>query len=183
MARTKAPPTLEPETLPPDFKTPAELALQRLELFNKTSKNPTAEVSDEVADAVYQLRVSGQSEESISKVANLPLETITHVVAQRAELRRAREAMTLGIDAMLELDRLDQMQEAIWPQVMSGNLSAVDRAIKIGQDRRTLKGLDAPTIRATLNVSATAEDIDYSQYSAEELKMLTALLAKGKKRT
>ena len=44
----------------------------------------------------------------------------------------------------LELSRLDDMLKAIAPHVAAGNLTAIDRALKIQERRARLLGLDAP---------------------------------------
>jgi DNA-binding transcriptional MerR regulator len=44
----------------------------------------------------------------------------------------------------LELSRLDDMLKAIAPHVAAGNLTAIDRALKIMERRAKLIGLDAP---------------------------------------
>lgn len=44
----------------------------------------------------------------------------------------------------LELARLDDMLKAIAPHVAAGNLTAIDRALKIQERRARLVGLDAP---------------------------------------
>jgi predicted XRE-type DNA-binding protein len=44
----------------------------------------------------------------------------------------------------LELQRLDAALNAIWPQIEAGDLLAIDRLIKISQQRSKLLGLDAP---------------------------------------
>lgn len=45
----------------------------------------------------------------------------------------------------LELQRLDTMMRAVWPQAIRGDLLAVDRVLKISDRRARLLGLDAPT--------------------------------------
>ena len=44
----------------------------------------------------------------------------------------------------LELERLDTMNNAIWGAVLSGDVGAIDRAIRIQARRAALLGLDAP---------------------------------------
>jgi hypothetical protein len=44
----------------------------------------------------------------------------------------------------LELARLDDMLKAIAPHISAGNLTAIDRALKIQQRRAALLGLDMP---------------------------------------
>jgi FAD/FMN-containing dehydrogenase len=53
----------------------------------------------------------------------------------------------------IESARLDTAQAAIWPQVMQGDLAAIDRFVRLSQRRAALLGLDAPT-----KVDATVED-------------------------
>lgn len=45
----------------------------------------------------------------------------------------------------LELERLDALMLALWPQARSGNQGAVDRVLRIMERRARLLGLDAPT--------------------------------------
>jgi hypothetical protein len=44
----------------------------------------------------------------------------------------------------LELDRLDQLLAAVWPLALQGDFQAIDRALKIGERRARLMGIDAP---------------------------------------
>jgi len=45
----------------------------------------------------------------------------------------------------LEITRLDTMLSALWPKVKKGEHGAIDRALKVGERRAALVGLDAPT--------------------------------------
>lgn len=44
----------------------------------------------------------------------------------------------------LEIERLDALLLALWPQARQGNQGAIDRVIKIMERRARLLGLDAP---------------------------------------
>lgn len=44
----------------------------------------------------------------------------------------------------LELERLDSLLRALWPQAIKGNTAAVDRVLKIMDRRAGYLGLDAP---------------------------------------
>jgi hypothetical protein len=63
----------------------------------------------------------------------------------------------------MEVERLDAVLMAIWAQVKQGNLSAVDRYIKVAQRRAELLGLDAPK-----RVDVTSDDkplqFDYAKF-------------------
>lgn len=52
----------------------------------------------------------------------------------------------------IEVARHDQAQAAIWPDVVKGDLNAIDRFVRISRSRAMLLGLDAPT-----KVDATVE--------------------------
>ncbi len=45
----------------------------------------------------------------------------------------------------LELERLDTLLLALWPQARQGNQGAIDRVLRIMERRAKLLGLDAPT--------------------------------------
>ena len=66
----------------------------------------------------------------------------------------AKKAVLAGIKWLLyedakdvlaiELDRLDTYLNVIWPQILEGDLGAIDRALKIGNARETLLELVQP---------------------------------------
>jgi len=56
----------------------------------------------------------------------------------------------------LELARLDDMLKAIAPHVQAGNLTAIDRALKIQDRRAKLLGLDMP---AKVDVTTNGKDL------------------------
>jgi hypothetical protein len=51
----------------------------------------------------------------------------------------------------MEIDRLDQLQSAVWRQAVSGDLAAVDRALKVIQARAKLLGLEDMTVNNITN--------------------------------
>jgi hypothetical protein len=75
----------------------------------------------------------GISAQAAHKLVKSALADLNVKVAENAEeLRR------------LEMERLDTMRNAIWGQVLAGDVQAIDRAIKIGARLAALAGLDAP---------------------------------------
>lgn len=60
----------------------------------------------------------------------------------------------------LELARLDDMLKAIASHVQAGNLTAIDRALKIQDRRAKLLGLDMP---AKLDVTSGGDKITWAQ--------------------
>ena len=63
--------------------------------------------------------------------------------AVKAALKRTQQEPADELRT-LELVRLDDMLKAIAPHVSAGNLTAIDRALKIQQRRAALLGLDMP---------------------------------------
>lgn len=73
--------------------------------------------------------------------AGVPVKTIAEQVgtteaAVRAALKRRLAPSQL--DDALEADRLDRLLVAVWPAAARGDLQAVDRALKIAEQRRAL---------------------------------------------
>jgi len=88
------------------------------------------------------LRLAGVSYEQIAE----QLGYSSHTGAWQAVNRALKRTIQEPSDAVREVEvkRLDAVLVAIWSQVKQGNLSAVDRYIKVAQRRADLLGLDAP---------------------------------------
>jgi hypothetical protein len=71
------------------------------------------------------------------------------VAEQRAETELLRQ---------LEVARLDALHVAVWPAALAGDLPAVDRALRITEQRARLLGLNAPVRVETR--SAAVADLD-----------------------
>lgn len=85
--------------------------------------------------------------------------------AQSAIASALRRTLKEPADAlrMIEVRRYDKMLSAIWERVIAGDLSAIDRAIKISARRCELLGLDAPVeINVNRMVSSIAEEFGLS---------------------
>jgi len=79
---------------------------------------------------------------------------------------RAKELLAL------ELSRLDQMMQALWPKARRGHLGAIDRVLRVMERRSRYLGLDAPT-KLEGDFITHDEDID------EELRQLVHELSGG----
>lgn len=98
----------------------------------------------ELEHEVVRLRIAGATYENIGKKLGCSTGG-----AQRAcvrALRRSIEHLRESVDELVEMEdqRLDQMLLVLWPKVLEGNLSAMDRALKIMDRRAALRGVDAP---------------------------------------
>ncbi len=91
------------------------------------------------------LRKSGATYDQIGKALGITTQGAYKAIIR--SLKRLNEQNSESSEELrrLEVERLDRMLVAIWPQVLNGNQGAVDRAIKISERRAKLLGLDAPT--------------------------------------
>ncbi len=91
------------------------------------------------------LRKSGATYDQIGKTLGITTQGAYKAIIR--SLQRLNEKNTEGTEELrrLEVERLDRMLAAIWGQVLNGNQGAIDRALRIGERRAKLLGLDAPT--------------------------------------
>ena len=99
-----------------------------------------------------------------------------HTGAWRAVKSALKRTLQEPADELrtLELARLDDMAKAIAPHVAAGNLTAIDRNLKIMERRARLVGLDAP---AKTDVTSGGEKIGLSD--EEKLARLLVLTKKA----
>lgn len=119
---------------------------------------------------VIDMRRSGATFEDIAAAVGYANHTGAWHAYRRAMRRTLTDAGTEDI-RQLELSRLDRLQEALWPQAMNGDTTAVHAVIKILDRRARYLGLDAPRTTHTRLTTPHPADID------AELARLIALLA------
>jgi len=115
---------------------------------------------------VMKLRLSGASYREIADATirqfgadNLPSNYDHRQAFQDVwrELQKINEERKESREELvrLELERLDRMLLAIWNQITSGNLGAIDRGLKISERRSTMQGLNQPTQIAPVKPDGT----------------------------
>lgn len=101
-----------------------------------------------IAAKALELRLAGASEAQIADHLGLP-----DVDAVRSEISNAlaaRPDADIPETFSLELARLDRLHMAVWPQATKGSLGAVDRIMKISEQRmRLLTALQHAGMRLT----------------------------------
>ena len=104
-----------------------------------------------------EMRKAGASFEEIGAEVGTST-AAAHKAVQRAlaDLNRLAEGDAAELRG-LELARLDALLAAVWPAATNGELPSVDRALKIGERRSKLLGLDAPVKHASTNPDGTEE--------------------------
>lgn len=68
----------------------------------------------------------------------------------------------------LEAARLNELQRAVWPLAVAGDIAAVTACIRIIDRRAKLLGLDAPVL-VDVNASASTVDLDAAVYRVMEI--------------
>jgi len=120
----------------------------------RTAKDSAARLLQQTQ--ALALRAHGHSFRGIARTLNIGATTAHALVksAMAAERKYISEAKADYIE--LEIHRLDTYLQALAKKVQSGEPRAVDTALKIGERRAKLLGLDAP-VRVDQNVKATIE--------------------------
>ena len=91
-------------------------------------------------------------------------------------LKRHEEELSESVPALrkIEADRLDVMPNAIWPDVLKGDLAAIHTALRISERRGKLFGLDQTRLDFT-NDDEPFEFNDQHRTAAQTAQRTTAL--------
>jgi len=124
-----------------------------------------------------ELRRAGLGYEAIGAQLGLG-KSQAHRLVKRA-LEEARAQVTANADELRseELSRLDGMLQGLWPRARKGEVTAVDRVLKIAERRAKLLGLDAPEKRELFGKGGTPlvpGALDPSGLSTQTLQELLA---------
>lgn len=153
-------------------------------------QQPPKDVSEAVVDIsldeqVYALRMGGYTPSEIAHnltkalKKRVTIQEVDQMIDRVADENRSRTSAQVANTFQLDLDRLERAIKAIWPAVCDGNLQAIDRFEKLQRRRSEMLGLDAPDVRATVNLGTMPNGMDYSSLSTDELKVLKALQNKA----
>lgn len=105
-----------------------------------------------VSIRAYQLRQSGMSWYRVAEELGITGENARRSVAELVHM--ASEVVDEGLRSQflsMEVGRLDALQSAVWPDAITGDLQAIDRALKIIAERAKLLGLYNPATTAVTN--------------------------------
>lgn len=103
-----------------------------------------ADTADRRRKAI-EMRIAGHHWQDIADTLHYASKGAAHTDVTRAlEQAVAELAIPLEGYRQLELDRLDTMQTALWPKVLSGDTKAIDTTLRLMDRRAKLLGLDAP---------------------------------------
>lgn len=144
---------------------------------------PAALFSAKQRMEIVNLRVAGWSQPQIAQHYGVKQCTISNIL--NATIKKWNRLEKEGVEELrrMELARLDEYLRALWPSIVrsedetkkytyrgDGRARAVEVALKIGERRAKLLGLDAPE-KTDLTVSGTVQRMDPSSL-VEEAKRL-----------
>ncbi len=117
------------------------------------------------------LRMAGTTFAEIAKQLNYKGRQGAYAAVTRA---LAENEEVVAHERSLALMRLDRMLRGIWPKATTGDLLAIDRVLKLSEERAKLLGLYKPIkvdIRAQLIMEAERLDLDVDDVllAAEEI--------------
>lgn len=115
-----------------------------LALANKErSLADNAEKRASLALQAYQLRLSGVSWWDIAAELGLSEHAVTTLVAERIKMAAALvDEGSKRQMLVIEMERLDKLQQAAWPKAMGGDSRSIQVILKIIETRAKLLGLD-----------------------------------------
>lgn len=93
---------------------------------------------------ILELRRSGSTLDLIGQAMGITRQRVHAVLKSELARTAAESAADADLLRALEVERLDCLLHGIWERAQSGNLDAVDRALKIAARRAALLGLDRP---------------------------------------
>lgn len=135
----------------------------------------------ELEQEVLKLRLAGASFALIARNLDRSVGGV-HKACMRALERQIKE-ISEDADAVLalELQRLDSMLLGAWPKAVAGDLSAVDRVLRIMKRRARYLGLDAPVRRELSGPEGgPIEHINESELDREIRSLLREMAAREK---
>lgn len=130
----------------------------------------------ETRDRILELRKQGLTYAAISKEVGVSYDTVSNTISQ-AMIALSTRTLANAEDLRREdYQKLSLMLEAIWDRVLSGELGAIDRAIRILERRARLMGLDMQQQNAifmALNLERlTDEQLEQIAAGANPLQVL-----------
>lgn len=118
---------------------------------------------------VLELRRAGATYDDCARAVGYATPQGAYLAYQRA-LKRTLVETGAEEARQQELDRLDRLQRAVWPNALQGDLAAVNSVLRIMDRRARYLGLDAP-----IKHDVTVETVDPTSIDAEVARLVGLL--------
>lgn len=119
-----------------------------------------------LAQRAYRMRRGGKSYFQIAEALQLPEAQVARMV--NSAIRAAADLVDIGARRellLMELDRLDALQDAVWVNAMDGDEKSVETVLKIIDRRAKFLGLDS-TIGQVSQINAVVVPSSSEEYAA-----------------
>lgn len=154
---------------------------------DKSNKIATREFLGERDMRIFKLRQAGTSTSEIARRFGMTTSAVSKAISRQLEKMNRETLMAYPEVLRLELERLDSLQQAIWPltqhrrQVMDDgtevavepDLKAIQQVLSIMDRRTKLLGMDQTNISVQMDVgNKTSETIKATLAGSEQLKQI-----------
>lgn len=130
-------------------------------------------------EEIYGLRVQGKSLLAIANHLTIKhkrrwLPDEVNALIEKVSDEKSRKT-SLVQEIRLDVERIDRLIEALWPECLAGNIQAVAQFEKLSRRKAEILGTDAAEVKASV---LTGEGPDLSTLTTDELKTYMTLLQK-----
>ena len=120
----------------------------------------------------------GMRVEEIARTFNRSEDYVDEVVSAKARRTQAKVISQPEVVFAIELDRIDEILQGVYPLAREGNKDAVSNYVKLGERRDKLLGLHLDATRRRFMDGGLVEDLQ--DLSDEELRVLEGIMARRK---
>ena len=154
---------------------------------DKGNKIVTREFLGERDMRIFKLRQAGTSSSEIARRFGMTTSAVSKSVSRQLEKMNRETLMAYPEVLRLELERLDNLQQAIWPMTqhrrivtddgteiaVEPDLKAIQQVLSIMDRRTKLLGMDQTNINVQMDVgNKTTETIKATLAGSEQLKLI-----------
>jgi transposase-like protein len=154
---------------------------------DKSNKIVTREFLGERDMRIFKLRQAGTSTSEIARRFGMTTSAVSKSVSRQLEKMNRETLMAYPEVLRLELERLDNLQQAIWPMTqhrrivtddgteiaVEPDLKAIQQVLSIMDRRTKLLGMDQTNINVQMDVgNKTTETIKATLAGSEQLKQI-----------
>jgi hypothetical protein len=120
--------------------------------------------------AIYASRLMGMRVEEIARTFRKTEDEVDDIIAAKARRTQAKVVAQPEVVFAIELDRIDEILQGVYPLAREGNKDAVSNYVKLGERRDKLLGLHLDVTRRKFMDPALADDLQ--DLTDEELRVL-----------
>lgn len=126
---------------------------------------------------VAQLRLAGMTnQQRIASILGCSQATVSADFAELDSMWLASAVQDIAVAKGIELERIERLISELWLKALAGNLSAVDRIIKLMERKSRLLNLDAPITTNLVGAEAKRLAAEFGLDAAEIMEEVQRIL-------